>query len=142
MSGKQTYLTWIVDDDEEYVTLLTKAFSEKRLDSRLGFFLSGQLLLEKLGDADGELPDLILLDLQVPKRDGIETLLAIRNNLRTKHVPVLIVSTSTSPATISLCYQLGVTAYVMKPGRFDDLAYFVNSICRYWLEMSDQFTRT
>ncbi len=105
MSGKQTYLTWIVDDDEEYVTLLTNAFSEKRLDSRLGFFLSGQLLLEKLGDADGELPDLILLDLQVPKRDGIETLLAIRNNQRTKHVPVLIVSTSTSPATISLCDQ-------------------------------------
>ncbi|RCR70984.1 response regulator [Larkinella punicea] len=142
MTGKQTYLTWIVDDDEEYGTLLTKAFSEKKLDSRLDFFLSGQLVLEKLDDVDGELPDLILLDLVLPKRDGIDILLAIRSNPRTMHIPVLIVSTSTSPATISLCYQLGVNAYVMKPGQFDDLAYFVNSICRYWLEMSDQLTRT
>ena len=141
MIGKQTYLTWIVDDDAEYGTLLTKAFSEKKLDSRLDFFLSGQLVLERLGDTDGELPDLILLDLELPKQDGLETLLAIRNDPRAKHIPVLIVSKATSPATISLCYQLGVNAYVMKPDRFDDLAYFVNSICRYWLEMSDQLTR-
>ncbi|WP_138990315.1 response regulator [Larkinella sp. C7] len=142
MSGKQTYLTWIVVDDEEYGTFFTRAFSEKQLESRLDFFLSGRLLVEKLEDESGELPDLILLELQSWKPVGIETLSAIRSHPRGKHIPVLIVSDSASPATISFCYQLGVNAYVIKPGRFDDLAYFVNSICRYWLEMSDQLTRT
>ncbi|KAA9356912.1 response regulator [Larkinella humicola] len=142
MTGKQAYLTWIVDDDAEYGLLLQKAFFEKKLESRLDFFLSGQLVMERLDNADGELPDLILLDLELPKQDGIDTLSAIRNNPRGKYIPVLMVSNSASPATISLCYQLGVNAYVVKPNRFDDLAYFVNSICRYWLEMSDQLTRT
>jgi two-component system response regulator len=81
-------------------------------------------------------PRLILLDLRLPKLDGLEVLRAIRTNSRTSLVPVVVLASSDDPRELAQCYQLGANSCVQKPVSYDRLCAAMAGVGRYWLELN------
>ena len=88
------------------------------------------------GQAGQHCPKVILLDLKLPKVDGLEVLKRIRSDERTKSVPVVILTSSNEDRERIASYQLGVNSYVVKPVNFDDFARAVTEIGCYWVLMN------
>lgn len=78
-------------------------------------------------------PDVILLDLKLPKVDGIDVLRAIKANVKTRHVPVVVLTSSNSESDVIESYDLGVNSYIVKPVDFDQFTEAVRLIGFYWL---------
>jgi two-component system response regulator len=81
-------------------------------------------------------PRLILLDLKLPKVDGLEVLRAIRTNTRTSTAPVVVLTASDDPRELAQCYQLGANSCVQKPVRFEELRSVLQAVARYWLQLN------
>jgi CheY-like chemotaxis protein len=81
-------------------------------------------------------PRLILLDLKLPRLDGIDVLRAIRTNSRTSTAPVVVLTSSDDPRELNQCYQLGANSCVLKPVQFDALRAVLQAVARYWLELN------
>jgi two-component system response regulator len=69
-------------------------------------------------DEEQTLPDLVMLDLNMPKKDGREVLREIKGNAQLKHIPVIVLSTSNSPGDVAMAHELGATAYMVKPSDY------------------------
>jgi CheY-like chemotaxis protein len=89
--------------------------------------------LERGLQADGSLPGLILLDLNLPKVDGREVLSRIKSHPRLKRIPVIVLTTSTREEDIVRTYDLGVNTFISKPVRFEDFIKVVSAIQEYWI---------
>ncbi len=87
-------------------------------------------------DENTSLPDLILLDLKLPKVDGIEILRQIREHPRTKLLVVVVLTTSIEESDIHKCYGLHVNSYLRKPVDFDQFLDEIKLLCAYWLKMN------
>ncbi len=85
-------------------------------------------LLDLLEDSRASLPDVIVLDVNMPGMSGIECLKIIRKTTGLDHLPVIIMSTSTNPKTIDDAFNSGADSYAVKPGKFDDLKSIVEKI--------------
>jgi two-component system, response regulator len=83
-------------------------------------------------------PKVILLDLKMPKLNGIEVLQRIRDNERTKNIPVVVLTSSKEDPDIKKCYDLGVNSYVVKPVEFDDFQRAVSEVGLYWMIVNQQ----
>lgn len=81
-------------------------------------------------------PDLILLDLNLPKKSGYEVLAELRANAEMRHVPVIILSTSDREEDIIRCYRTGANNYLTKPVQFEECVRLIAQIQKYWLETS------
>jgi two-component system response regulator len=79
------------------------------------------------------LPRLVLLDLQLPKLDGLEVLRSVRANARTCMVPVVILTSAADPRQLAQCYQLGANSCVQKPVKYDEFSAAIQTVARYWL---------
>lgn len=79
------------------------------------------------------LPKVILLDLKMPKRNGMEVLIKIKEDKRTKFIPVVILTSSGEDSDIQSCYSLGANSYVIKPVEFEQFVEVISSIGQYWL---------
>jgi len=79
------------------------------------------------------LPGLVLLDLQLPKLDGLEVLRGIRRNARTCMVPVVVLTSSADPRQLAQCYQLGANSCVQKPVKYEEFSAAIQTVARYWL---------
>jgi two-component system response regulator len=79
------------------------------------------------------LPRLVLLDLMLPRLDGMEVLRGVRGNSRTCLVPVVVLSSSTDPRQLAQCYQLGANSYIQKPVRYEEFWSAVQTVGGYWL---------
>lgn len=95
----------------------------------------GALALEMLA-ASEHLPDLVLLDLKLPKIDGSEVLRQLRSNVRTSKLCIVVFTSSSEPADIARCYALGCNSYVIKPVTYEDYIDAVRSIAAYWLALN------
>jgi two-component system response regulator len=82
------------------------------------------------------LPRLVLLDLNLPKLDGLEVLRAIRANSRTSIAPVVVLTSSDDPRELAQCYQLGANSCVQKPVKYQELCAAVQAVGRYWLALN------
>lgn len=88
----------------------------------------------KYSDRDiNDIPKVILLDLKMPKINGIEVLEKIKSDERTKKIPIVILTSSREDPDIRDCYQLGVNSYIVKPVEFDDFLKAVSDLGLYWL---------
>lgn len=129
----------VAEDDADDRVLLGDAFAESGVDVSLDFVADGVELMERLETLDSQpgpsLPDLVLLDLNMPRMDGREALRAIRENERLRHLPVIVLTTSRAEMDIRVSYQLGANSYVSKPRRFDELITVLRSLERYWMEV-------
>jgi two-component system response regulator len=79
------------------------------------------------------LPQLVLLDLQLPKVDGLDVLRSVRGNARTCMVPVVVLTSSNDPRQLAQCYQLGANSCVLRPVRYEEFSEAIQSVARYWL---------
>lgn len=133
----------LVEDSRDAVELSRNALEGCVYPEGLVVAYDGAEALEYLsgtGKYEGrnlnEMPDLILLDLRLPKKSGFEVLEWIRKEQRTKHIPVVILSVSNFPADIQKAYELGANSYVRKPGDFDEYISFLKKGCDYWLHVN------
>jgi CheY-like chemotaxis protein len=120
----------VADDDEDDFLLLKDAFDALRLKHALKHLTNGVQLLDHLSDAAARhrFPDLILLDLNMPKLNGLEALERLKGTKAYKDIPVIIYSTTDSPSHQNACNRMGAEAFVTKGSTFDDILSFVNSI--------------
>jgi CheY-like chemotaxis protein len=124
----------IADDDEEDRQLIKDALAESRLINPVQFVNDGEELMESLR-SNSRLPGLILLDLNMPKKDGREALREIKSNSRFKTIPVIILTTSKAEEDIYRTYNLGVNSFITKPVTFTALVDVLNKVAQYWFEI-------
>jgi CheY-like chemotaxis protein len=132
----------IADDDEEDRMLVQDAMEESRLVNPLHFVVDGQEVIDyllnrgKFSNAEQyPTPGLILLDLNMPKKDGREVLQEIKNTPKLRSIPIVILTTSKAEEDILRTYDLGVNSYITKPVTFDGLVEIVKNLGKYWFEI-------
>ena len=130
----------IADDDPDDRILLKEAFDENFSLKEIHFVENGEELMEfllKKGKFDGDkagLPSLILLDLNMPKKDGREALKEIKNHQVLKRIPVIVFSTSKSEDDLIKAYNLGVNSFITKPVTYVELLEVTKTIGKYWFD--------
>ena len=130
------------DDDAEDRMLVKDAWAENRLANDLHFVEDGEELMDYLrrrGNyahlVDQPLPGMILLDLNMPRKDGREALQEIKADPRLRSIPVVILTTSKAEEDILRAYDLGVNSFILKPVTFDSLVDITRTLSKYWFEV-------
>ncbi|MBA3444337.1 MAG: response regulator [Gemmatimonadales bacterium] len=106
-------------------------------EEALDFLLGRGQFRQRLG---APLPRLILLDLKLPKLDGVEVLRGLRANSRTCVAPIVVLTSSTDPREVAQCYQLGANSWVQKPVSYEEFSRTIQTIARYWLGVNQSPT--
>ncbi len=123
----------LVEDNPGDVRLTEEAFHESALENNLIVATDGVAALEYLRRNCAHAPDLILLDLNLPRMDGREVLCEIKSDPDLRRIPVVVMSTSDSEADIRASYDLHANCYVTKPVDFDAFTEIVRRIECFWL---------
>ena len=132
----------LADDDEEDRMLAADAMRESRVANDLRFVEDGEELLDYLykrgsyaGPDAAPTPGLILLDLNMPRKDGREALREIKADPDLRRIPVVVLTTSKAEEDIYRTYDLGANSFITKPVSFDGLVNVMRDIGRYWIEI-------
>ncbi len=132
----------IADDDADDRTLLRDALRENRLANEVQYVENGVELMDYLkrrgpyAEAKkSPRPGLILLDLNMPKKDGREALKEIKGDPTLRDIPIVILTTSKAEEDIYRTYHLGVNSFITKPVTFDSLVAITRDLSRYWFEI-------
>jgi CheY-like chemotaxis protein len=129
----------IVEDNKGDVGLIEEVFEEAKIRNKLNVAEDGEeamLYLRGKGKFSGSLrPDIIILDLNLPNKDGREVLREIKEDSNLKNIPVVVLTTSNSEKDILGAYGLHANAYITKPLDFDQFIKVVESIGNFWLEI-------
>lgn len=127
----------LVEDNLGDVRLTKEALKEGKVYNNLHWAKDGVEALEFLRregpHKDAPRPDIILLDLNLPKKDGREVLSIIKNDQQLKHIPVVVLTTSKAEEDVLRSYELHANCYVTKPVDLDKFIVVVQSIDRFWL---------
>ena len=126
----------LVEDSPDDVLLTRRAFTKNRIGNQIVEASDGEQALRLLFD-EGLRPALILLDIKLPKVDGLEVLRRIRSDDRTRHLPVVVLTTSNEERDIGTSYRLGANSFVRKPVVFDEFVTAVNALGVYWLLINE-----
>ena len=139
---KRSIIILIADDDAEDRMLLKEALEENRLKNSLQFVENGEELMDylqhrgKFSDKDKyQAPGLILLDLNMPKKDGREALKEIKADPHLRLIPVVVLTTSKAEEDILKTYGLGVSSFITKPVTFTSLVGMMKTLSDYWFEI-------
>ena len=143
MTAKNRLFTILmVDDDPDDRMLFKEACDEVKLRNPLEFLENGEQLVDCLkrrgaySDRAGDpYPGIILLDLNMPLKDGREALAEIKDDPDLRHIPIIVLTTSKDEDDILASYGLGASSYIVKPISLDRLMRVVNSIGEYWVEI-------
>jgi CheY-like chemotaxis protein len=131
----------LAEDDPDDRMLTRRALVESRMETTIAAVTNGEELMEYLtregayGEADAPRPDLILLDLNMPRMDGREALREIKSDADLRRIPVVVLTTSEAEQDILQSYDLGVNAFVTKPVSFDALAEAMQSLGEFWFDL-------
>jgi CheY-like chemotaxis protein len=141
-SSQHRILILMADDDEEDQMFAQDAFEESGLPHDLQFVDDGEALVDYLNtsinaadQSHTPLPDLILLDLNMPKKDGREALREIKANPQLRHIPVVVLTTSSLDCDIYRSYDIGANSYITKPVTFESLVDILNTLGKYWFSV-------
>ena len=140
-SASKPVVILMADDDADDRLLAQDALAECRLATDLHFVENGEELMDYLGrrgkysKANAPRPGLILLDLNMPRKDGREALREIRADPELKRIPVVVLTTSKADTDISKIYDLGANSFIAKPVTFDSLVNVMKIIGSYWLDI-------
>lgn len=133
----------LVDDNPKDVELTIEALSDYNLANRVIVMTDGVMAMEYL-ERKGEFrqrkaenPAVILLDIKMPRMDGIEVLEAIRNNPSLQMIPVVMLTSSREEPDLKRCYEIGVNAYVVKPVNFKDFMTAVKHLGIFWAVINE-----
>ncbi|MES2748630.1 MAG: response regulator [Bacteroidota bacterium] len=118
----------LADDDEDDRLFFTDAFSEIKINTRVNTFNDGVELMDYLNDDDSVLPNVLFLDLNMPRKNGIECLLEIKKNDKFKDIAIAIYSTSSSEDHIEETFVNGANIYIKKPNDFNTLKKVLSEV--------------
>lgn len=131
----------VADDDPEDRMLAEEALRESRLVNDIRFVDDGEDLLDylygrgKYSGGDNPRPDMILLDLNMPRMDGREALKVIKGDPELRRIPVVVLTTSKAEEDIYRTYDLGVNSFIIKPVTFDSLVDIMKVLGAYWFQI-------
>ena len=143
-SLRQPITILMADDDPDDRLMTQEAFTECRLSNPLHFVSDGEELLDYLhrrgqyaDDVAYPMPGLVLLDLNMPRKDGREVLREIKADPRLQSIPVVILTTSKAEEDVVRSYKDGVNSFISKPVTFAALLDVVQTLGKYWLQVVD-----
>jgi CheY-like chemotaxis protein len=141
MRSNENATILIADDDAEIRMLVAEALAENPVPKELHFVQDGEELMDYLhrrgkymAASASPQPGLILLDLNMPKKDGREALQEIKANPDLRHISVVILTTSKAEDDIYNTYKLGANSFIIKPRTFQDLSRVMSNLVQYWFE--------
>lgn len=141
-ANKKTVTFLIADDDPDDQLLIKESLEEARLANPLYFVKDGVELLDYLQRKNqfanlvgNPLPGLILLDLNMPRKSGIEALQEIKTDQELRQIPIVIFTTSKAEEDIIRTYNLGVNSFISKPVSFQAFVDVVRTLTKYWFEI-------
>ena len=133
----------LIEDNPNDIELTLEALAEHNLANRVVVLNDGVQAMEYLNyegpykNRERETPAVILLDIKMPRMDGIEVLHAIKINLELKTIPVVMLTSSREEPDLKKCYDLGVNAYVVKPVNFKDFFSAVKQLGIFWAVLNE-----
>jgi CheY-like chemotaxis protein len=143
-SRRRPLTVLVADDDEDDRSFICKAWNKSRAANDLRFVEDGEELTEYLNHsgryidpASAPRPAVILLDLNMPKKDGREALREIKANPELRQIPVIVLTTSKADEDICRSYDLGANSYITKPVTFAALVDVLQILGKYWIEIVD-----
>ena len=139
---KKIFPILIAEDDPDDTLMIREAFEENLILNNLYFVDDGEQLMDYLlrrkkytNTKNYPTPGMILLDLNMPKKDGREALNELKSNTLLRRIPVIILTTSKTEEDIIKSYDLGVSGFITKPVTFIDLVRFIKIMGKYWFEI-------
>jgi CheY-like chemotaxis protein len=139
MDGNEVEIL-LVEDNPNDAELTKRALKKNNLANRVFHARDGEEALEFIfaggafaGRSVENTPKVILLDLKLPKVNGIEVLQQIKSDERTKNIPVVVLTSSREDSDLEKCYELGVNSYIVKPVEFDNFVKAISDLGFYWL---------
>ena len=136
-----------VEDDSNDVLLIARAFRKAEVAAQIQVVNDGEQAMHYLSGSNSfserdrfPLPSLVLLDLKLPRKSGIEVLEWIRSRPGLRRIPVVMLTSSKQMVDINRAYELGVNAYLVKPVNFDGLVDMVKTIDSFWLRLNEHPT--
>jgi CheY-like chemotaxis protein len=139
--NKNTPWILIAEDDPDDRLLISDAFQKSEIACHLEYVGDGESLISYLHESQNKkkqfsdsLPDLILLDLNMPGKDGRQALKEIKSDNHLKAIPVVVLSTSRSEEDIAYSYKTGANSYITKPESFHALVKTFKTLTKYWFE--------
>jgi CheY-like chemotaxis protein len=140
--NKRPMQVLMADDDEDDRRAVAKAWSSSRAANPIAFVNDGEELMDYLhrrgqfsGLAAWTRPGLILLDLNMPKKDGREALKEIKADPELRQIPIVVLTTSKAEEDVYRTYDLGANSFITKPVTFTSLVELIQAIGRYWIEI-------
>lgn len=129
----------LVEDNEGDIVLTLEAFEESRILNKFSVVRNGKeaidFLFRRPPFQDAKEPDIVLLDINLPLKSGIEVLQEVKSDDRVKHIPVIMLTTSSSEKDISLSYKHNANCYITKPVEVSKFLEAVNAIEHFWLQI-------
>lgn len=130
-------LILLVEDDPDHELLTIRALKKNNIHSDVRVARDGEEAINILLGPNPLRPQVILLDLKLPKVDGLEVLRRIRESDATRMLPVVILTSSDEERDLVRSYQIGVNSYIRKPVNFDDFAEATRQLGMYWLVLNE-----
>ncbi len=132
----------LVEDDPGDAEMIIRALKKNGLSRNIVHVENGAEAVDFLfgtGTCEGQgiqQPRVVVLDLNMPKLNGLAVLKMIREDKRTQNIPVVVLTSSQEPSDIRSCYDAGVNSYIVKPVEFSEFSKTVSMISQYWLEFN------
>ena len=121
----------LIEDDTIELMKLNRAMLSLNMNHKVTEVNNGEDALELLLNEE-YYPDIILLDLNMPKINGIEFLEILKNNESIKFIPTIILTTSSNEKDLLACFNLGISGYILKPLKYDEYIEKINLLLSYW----------
>lgn len=140
MSNQKCIL--VVDDSEADVSILNRAMVKAGIESRVLSLRDGQEAVDYLSDERGfddrthPMPELMLLDLKMPKMDGFDVLMWLQKQPRLRRLPVMVLSSSRQDKDVDRAYDLGANCYVLKPSTLAGYVDIAEGLREFWVELN------
>lgn len=121
----------LIEDDAIEIMKFKRVLSNLRLNHTVVDANNGEEALKLLKISE-QMPNIILLDLNMPKIDGIEFLSNLKKNDKLRHIPTVVLTTSNNVKDLKKCYKIGVAGYILKPLKYEDYITKMESLLTYW----------
>lgn len=123
----------LVEDNANDAELTLRALKQRNLANQVHLCRDGAEAVDFFADGAGPVPKVVLLDLKLPKIDGLEVLRRLKQDNRTKSIPIVVLTSSREEPDIERAYALGANSYIVKPVDFEAFARAVSDVGLYWL---------
>ncbi|HWZ52420.1 MAG TPA: response regulator [Granulicella sp.] len=135
--AESTRMILLVEDDPDHELLTIRAMQKSKVANDVRVARDGAEAIDLLFGPEAIRPQVILLDLKLPKVDGLEVLRRIRAHESTRMLPVVVLTSSDEERDVAQSYQLGVNSYIRKPVDFNDFAEATSQLGMYWLVLNE-----